>query len=345
MAEMRSRAVAISPEGATGPLRALIDRLAAASIDVVIVDDVGSAAELAGEHPDGPPCVLVDLRDLASGSDAEDVRRAGDAIRRITEAIPHVQPVAITNAGDAALALACIRAGAADVIDLHLEGTAPARAVVERLAARQAALARAEREARALRGMVEDLLKDLIRTERRSLDLEAQLARQSGEIVLPADLRGPAILLIEPERALADALAHRLEAAGVATYAYLTGDAALSALDHQLDPAAIDLALVAVQLPGTDGLATVEALRARRSDLPAFLVASEHDATLAARAADLGVVGFVVKPLRDLGIVAERLAQLAGEALQRSRDHVYLQRIKARHERVLARYRSLPREP
>jgi hypothetical protein len=43
--------------------------------------------------------------------------------------------------------------------------------------------------------------------------------------------------------------------------------------------------------------------------------------------------------------VVGRLTQLARESLERTREQLYLARIKARHERVLARYRSLPREP
>jgi hypothetical protein len=57
------------------------------------------------------------------------------------------------------------------------------------------------------------------------------------------------------------------------------------------------------------------------------------------------VVGFVQKPLADLDEVVERLSQLAHDSLQRTREQDYLKRIKARHEHVLARYRSLPREP
>jgi len=67
-----------------------------------------------------------------------------------------------------------------------------------------------------------------------------------------------------------------------------------------------DLALIPAQLPGIDGLETIS------------LFSDE-------------VVG--------------RLAQLALESLQRRREPLDLARIKARHERVLARYRSLPREP
>ena len=52
----------------------------------------------------------------------------------------------------------------------------------------------------------------------------------------------------------------------------------------------------------------------------------------------------IQKPLQDMDEVVARLSQLAQESLGRSREHTYLERIKARHERVLARYRSLPRD-
>ena len=72
---------------------------------------------------------------------------------------------------------------------------------------------------------------------------------------------------------------------------------------------------------------------------------SAHDGELGARAAELGIVGLVRKPLTDLRSVVDRLSRLARDSLHHTREHVYLQRIKERHERVLARYRSLPREP
>jgi hypothetical protein len=72
---------------------------------------------------------------------------------------------------------------------------------------------------------------------------------------------------------------------------------------------------------------------------------SAHDGDLTPQAAELGIVGFVRKPLADLDDVVRRLCQLARDSLHHTREHVYLQRIKQRHERVLARYRSLPREP
>ena len=82
-----------------------------------------------------------------------------------------------------------------------------------------------------------------------------------------------------------------------------------------------------------------------KASTPPALGTSVHDGELAERAADLGVVGFVHKPLVDIDEIVERLAQLENESLLRTREHLYIQRIKARHERVLAKYRSLPREP
>jgi hypothetical protein len=51
-----------------------------------------------------------------------------------------------------------------------------------------------------------------------------------------------------------------------------------------------------------------------------------------------------MKPLDDMDHVVARLAHFARESLSRSREAVYLARIKQRHERVLARYQSLPRD-
>jgi CheY-like chemotaxis protein len=198
------------------------------------------------------------------------------------------------------------------------------------------------------RDMIEDLLKDLIRTERRAIDAEQALAaraRSSSEIASALETRQPAVLLIEYERAVADQLADLLETAGVATFAYLTGEEALREVETLAQLSGLDLALVAAQLPGIDGVETVRRLRARIPDLPAFLMTRVHDGDLAERAADLGVVGFVTKPLTDVDEIVRRLAQLARDSLHRTREHVYLQRIKERHERVLARYRSLPRDP
>lgn len=343
---MEHAAILIAPDGPSGQLRGLMDRLGSAGIAVTIVDDVATAGELGRKH-ESPPALLVDLRDLSAG-EVEDIKNAGERIRRVLVGVPSSLPVIVTDGASTRMIIACFRAGAADAIDLGIEGTATARVVVERICLRQYDRACELEAFSQQRTMVEDLLKDLIRTERRSIDAEEALAhvKSSGEVpVIANETRPPAILLIEHDRAVADDLTELLEGAGIATFAYVTGEEALREAEALAVSTGLDLALVAAQLPGIDGLESVRRLRERVPGLPAFLMTSVHDADLAADAADLGVVGFVHKPLEDIDGVVERLAQLAHESLHRTREAVYLERIKERHERVLARYRSLPREP
>jgi CheY-like chemotaxis protein len=342
-------AIAVAPRGVSGAFAALIDRLNQAKVTLHVVDDLGTAADVASKLTIGPPALLVDLQFLEAGADVEDLQLAADHLRRAAHPIPHTQPIAVTGPADAQLVLACLRAGAGDVIDVQLEGTAAIRAVVQRILQRQIARAYEVTTSRTLRTMIEDLLKDLIRTERRSIDLEQKLAQfesVTGESPQLGDQRQPTILLVEHDHAIADDLVRELQRAGIATLAYKTGEEATLAVDSLLGGGTgFDLAVIAAQLPGIDGLETARRLREWIPGLPAFLVTSVHDGQLAARAADLGVVGFVQKPLPQVSEVVERLAQLARESLERTREQLYLQRIKARHERVLARYRSLPREP
>ncbi len=338
-------AILIAPEGASGPLRGLMDRLASVGVVVTIVDELATAVDLARRH-ESPPALLLDLRDQSAG-EVEDVRKATESIRRLLAVMPNSLPVAVTNEADGRMIVACIRAGACDVIDLGLEGTATARVVVQRICQRQRDRQQELELQGQQRGIIEDMLKDLIRTERRSIDAEEALAhaRTTGEMPAASESRPPAILLVEHDRAVADDLADLLEAAGIATFAYVTGEEALREAETLASTTGLDLALVAAQLPGIDGLESVRRLRDRVPGLPAFLMTSVHDADLAESAADLGVVGFVHKPLEDIDEVVARLAQLAHESLHRTREHLYLERIKERHERVLARYRSLPRAP
>jgi CheY-like chemotaxis protein len=343
---LEDAAILIAPHGSAGPLRGLIERLSSSGVTVTVVDELPAAVEVA-QHTEIPPCILIDLRD-AAGGELEDSKLAAQAIRRVLSAIPNTAPIAVLAGAEASLMIACIRAGAGDVIDLELEGTAGARAVVQRICERQRGRSMEANALASQRSMIEELLRDLIRTERRSIEAEDKLAAQArratGDFVI-SDIRAPAVLLVEHDRDVADELADLLEAAGIATFAYVTGEEAIREAGTLASTTGLDLALIAAQLPGIDGLETIRRLRDRVAGLPAFLMTSVIEAELAAGAADLGVVGFVQKPLADLQEVVDRLAQLARESLTRTREQAYLQRIKERHERVLARYRSLPREP
>jgi CheY-like chemotaxis protein len=323
-----------------------MDRLGGVGVEVTIVDELATAVELSRRRRP-PPAILLDLREVGPG-EVEDQQVAGDAIRRTIARLPNALPIVVTSEADPMLIVSCVRAGASDVLDLQLEGTAAARAVVQRVCDRQAARSAEIAMVASQRDMIEDLLKDLIRTERRSIDTEEALAaraRSSHELASALESRAPSVLLVEHERAVADRLADLLEAAGVATFAYVTGEEALREAETLAGSTGLDLALVATRLPGIDGLETVRRLRTRLSDVPAFLLTDSHDGELADSAGELGIVGYVRKPLADIDEIVGRLCQLARESLHHTREHVYLQRIKERHERILARYRSLPREP
>ena len=342
--------ILIAPEGPTGPLRGLVDRLASIGVTIAIIGEIADAAEASAREP-RPPAVMIDLRDaFTEGERDEDeaARRIAEGVRRTLEALPHALPIVLAASANPPLLMAAIRAGAGDVLDVVLEGTATARAVVQRICQRQADRHLELSVMEEQRAIVEEMLKDLIRTERRAIDGEEALAAHSrtSRTFHVVDARPPAVLLVEADRAVADDLTERLEDAGVATFAYVSGEEATREAAMLADRSGLDLAIVAAELPGMDGIETVRRLRERSPDLPAFLIAAgTASEELAVAAAALGVQGFVQKPLSEVGDIAERLAEVARESRHRTREGLYLQRIKERHEHVLERYRSLPRAP
>jgi len=337
--------ILIAPAGASGPLRGVVDRLASIGVPITIVEEIAEAAELSAHNP-RPPAVMLDLRDAGAGED-EDVRQVTEALRRALEVLPHALPIVLTAGVAAPLIVAAIRAGAGDVLDVMVEGTAAARAVVQRICQRQADRQLELSVMDEQREIVEELLKDLIRTERRAIDAEDALAaraRASREMPV-VDARPPAVLLVESERRVADELAEQLEAAGVATFAYVSGEEATREAAMLAETSGLDLALVAARLPGMDGLATVRQLRERIAGLPAYMLVADGDEAHTAAASELGIIGFVHKPISNLDQIVDQIAELARDSRHRAREALYLQRIKERHEHVLERYRSLPRAP
>ncbi|HEY6035227.1 MAG TPA: hypothetical protein VIV58_13225, partial [Kofleriaceae bacterium] len=163
-------AIAIAQRGGSAALAAVVERLRAGGIKVTVTDELGAAATLARQAPT-LPCLLLDLE---GDTEIEDLLRAAETIRKACAAVPHVLPIAVTGHADAAMIVACMRAGAGDVLDLQLEGTGNAPALLGRVWERQHHASRLARAAGELRAVVEDLLKALIKTERRSLALEDQ---------------------------------------------------------------------------------------------------------------------------------------------------------------------------
>jgi CheY-like chemotaxis protein len=202
-----------------------------------------------------------------------------------------------------------------------------------------------------LRAMIEDFLRDLVKTERRSIDLEHRLAkagRPVGPVEVGTDLdedRPPIVFVVEDDRDVADQLCDEMEGSGVTTFAFLSGEEAVAQGERMAKRGeAIDLLLCDLRLPGIDGLETVRRLRSQKPGLAAFLMTGYTDVEAATSAADLGVVGFVLKPFDDLAALVTRIKEQAHLAMQRTREHHYLGRIKSRHEHVLQRYRKLAAE-
>jgi CheY-like chemotaxis protein len=341
-------AIVIAPNGASGPLRGMMDRLASAGVGVSLVDELDDAQALvAVADPNAPPVVFVHIPEASM--DLEELTMSMARLRMVRDGLPGVEPVVVTAHAGANMVLACFRAGAGDIIDLGLEGTTQVRQVVARVGTRQAEKLGAAAQAASLRAMVEEMLRDLIRTERRSIDLEEKLARRerrsTGEILATADSnpnRQATVVIVEDDRDVSDLLVEELERVGVSTYAYLSGEEAIREVEQLVAAGTwFDLALVDMRLPGIDGIETIRRLRTARPGLSGFLMTGYNDAQTAATAADLGVVGFVKKPFDDILLLVGRLRDLARESMQRSREQLYLRRIKERHERVLLQYRKL----
>lgn len=351
MSESGISVVLIAQSGATGPMRSLIDRLASAGVAVSVVDELDDARTLVA-HADmlAPPVVFVHVPEASA--DLEELTLSMARLRLVRDSLPGIEPVVVTQHAGPGMLVACFRAGAGDVVDLGLEGTAQVRQVVARVGQRQAERVVKTTQHNELRAMVEEMLRDLIRTERRSVDLEERLAqrarRSTGEIIATADTnpnRQPTVVIVEDDREVSDLLVEQLEEYGVSTYAYLSGEDAIAEVQTLINGGTwFDLALVDMRLPGIDGIETIRRLRAARPGLSGFLMTGHNDAQTAATAADLGVVGFVKKPFDDVIQLVTRVRDLARESMQRSREQLYLRRIKERHERVLLQYRKLAAE-
>ncbi|HVK76477.1 MAG TPA: response regulator [Kofleriaceae bacterium] len=327
--------------GATA-LRELIDRLVAAGVETALVNDASEAARALVD--DEGAVVIIDVDDAARGLTTP--QAAAARVAEIAAAAPDAAPVAVAQRPAVSLVIACLRAGAADFVDLGAESFDVTAAALAAAAGRRARNGAQKRAVGQLRDMVEQMLKDLVRTERRSIDLEKQLAQKSARdagLAFDVDAeRDPVVMVVEDDRDMANFLCDALEDNSITTFAFVTGEEAVAHADRMAARGqALDLVLIDIGLPGIDGLEVVRRLRKDRPGLAAFLITGFADPNLTARAADLGVVGFVLKPFDDSRVVIERIRSEALAAMSRTRDHGYLQRIKVRHDKVLTQYRLL----
>ncbi len=118
------------------------------------------------------------------------------------------------------------------------------------------------------------------------------------------------ILIIEDTLALREDLAIFLQDSGYTVLEADSGEAALLAF-REKQP---DLVICDIRLPDTDGLFLLKSFRTcqgARSNIPVVIVSAYSDAQLRRKAEDLGIVGFLVKP-----VDYTRLFKLIGQILK-----------------------------
>lgn len=86
--------------------------------------------------------------------------------------MPDAAPVAVAQRPSVDLVIACQRAGAVDFVDLGSESFEVTAKALALASARRSDTGAQRRAVGQLREMIEDMLKDLVKTERRSIDLE-----------------------------------------------------------------------------------------------------------------------------------------------------------------------------
>lgn len=271
-------------------------------------------------------------------------------IELLRSTLPHVPRMVTAPTPPADVVIGAFRAGADDLVDSATATTATVANVLERVALVAADAFDKKQQMSAMRSMVEDFLRNLIKTERRSIDLEYQLAQhnQRPGVELVSDLdeeRDPTVVLIEDDKEVADMLVDELEDAGVATFAFLTGEEAVENVAKMTRKAeAVDLALVDAKLPGISGIETIHKMREHRPHLPAIVMTGYGDEQTAMDAADVGVVGYVLKPFDNIPGLIERIKEQALQSMALAREQLYLRQIKRRHDKLLQRYRELAAE-
>ena len=120
------------------------------------------------------------------------------------------------------------------------------------------------------------------------------------------------ILVVDDEPDVADLFRQRFrretrQGAYVLHFA-ASGEDALDRLAGEIEPRLIVI-LSDINMPGMDGLELLHVIKERRPDLPVMMVAAYGDDDRRGRAAQLGAVGFLTKPV-DFDLLKAHLQRL-----------------------------------
>lgn len=313
-----------------------------AGVALEVVGSIDEAIQRIAGPDSRSQCLVLDASAAVDSGDPRAIDAVGTAIRRLREERPAIPALIVAEQPSAQLVAAAFRAGAADVIDAASDDPMQVLLALERASADHARRREREERVAELRVLVDEFLRALVRATRRTLELEDALSpdESDAETELP-----PRVLVVDDEQQMLDLLVEVLARIDLTPLTADTPDAALDTLraaSSRGEP--IDLAIVDKNLPGMDGLELIRAMRELRPSLPVMMITGYSSADSAVAAADLGVVGYVLKPFSDVRELADRVKELAVRFAAERRERRFLARFKQRHALFLERYRRITAE-
>ncbi len=105
----------------------------------------------------------------------------------------------------------------------------------------------------------------------------------------------PRILVIDDASTIRDSLRQLLTGHGFDVVEADCGEQALERLGQM----PIDLAISDLNMPGMDGLTLCTHIKAQGYNLPIFMLTTQTSVELKAKAKDVGVVAWIIKPHKD----------------------------------------------
>ena len=147
----------------------------------------------------------------------------------------------------------------------------------------------------------------------------------------------PVIFVVDDDRAVRDSMQALLRAHGYTAETYASGEAFL-ALDRHNGPGCL---LVDALMPGMDGIALLERLKAENCELPAIMITGHGAISMAVLAMKAGAADFLEKPVRPDELIAgieralELVRDLSKTSARRSAAAECLARLTPRERDVL----------
>ncbi len=128
------------------------------------------------------------------------------------------------------------------------------------------------------------------------------------------------VLIVEDEEDIRDLVSYHLNKEGFQVAAVASGEEALALLEKQVP----DLILLDVMLPGIDGFAICQRLRAspRTADVPVMMLTAKSEETDVVRGLNQGATDYVTKPFSPRVLMARVRAALRRQPVPPSDDDV-----------------------